>query len=130
GSVARTNLAHVLSDQRVDPAFHPDPNDTVAALALQNGKLFVGGDFSNIGGQPRSRIAALDSASGAVLPWGPEANGTVSVLLVADEKVYAGGYFTSIGGQPRNRVAVLDANSGNALPWNPDADGAVLTLAL
>ena len=34
GGAARRNLAHVLSDGSVDPAFKPNPDGTVRALAL------------------------------------------------------------------------------------------------
>jgi hypothetical protein len=131
GGLPRTNLVHVLSDHRVDPNFAPDPDSAVHALALDGNTLFVGGDFTSIGGQARSRIAALDTATGTPSGWRPEAaNGLVAVLLVDGNRVFAGGYFSGIGGRPQEYLAALDIVSGAATSWSPQCDGAVLALGL
>jgi hypothetical protein len=55
------------------------------------------GNFAAIGGQARSRIAALDATTGAATAWNPNLYGYyVSALAVAGDTVYAGGGFTSI----------------------------------
>lgn len=130
GDLARTNLAHVLSDRRVDPDFAPDPNEAVRALALVGETLYVGGDFTLMGGRTRGRLAALDLAHRQITAWDPDANDQVAALRVSGNTVFVGGYFTRVGGQDRNRLAALDASTGLASAWNPDADGAVLTLDL
>ncbi len=131
GGLPRTNLVHMLSDNTVDTNFHPDPNDTVDALARDGDRLYVGGDFTAIGGQARSHIAALDVASGLVSPWAPEADDTVFALLVSGGTVYVGGHFVQhIGGQPRRKIAALDTATGNASGWNPQADGDVHAMGL
>ena len=50
----------------------------MSALAVSGSEIFVGGDFSSIGGQSRSRIAKLSgTGTGAADPiWNPGANGT------------------------------------------------------
>src|SRR5204863_3279195 len=83
GSLPRTNLVHVLSDNTVDPSFHPDPDDSVHALAVDGGRLYLGGDFSTISGNVHARLAAIDLATGLVSNWAPEPDGRVSTLLVA-----------------------------------------------
>ena len=75
-------------------------------MAISGGALFVGGTFTNIGGQTRNRIAALDAASGTATSWNPNANGTVRAIQPAGYGVYAGGSFTSIGGLARSYLAV------------------------
>ena len=52
-------------------AWAPVANDTVLALAAADdgSKLFVGGRFSTINGQPQRAVAALDPLSGARLPF-------------------------------------------------------------
>ena len=47
--------------------------------------LYVGGDFTSIGGVPRAGIAAVDAETGAVLPWDPEPQ--------ADGEFYGAGLF-------------------------------------
>jgi hypothetical protein len=93
----------------------------------------------SIGGQPRNRIAALDTTTGNATTWNPNAWGDViypwttpyvSALVVSGPTVYAGGWFTSIGGQSRNYIAALDAATGNATNWDPTASISVRTLAV
>ena len=89
------------------------------------------GAFStNIGGQTRNLIAALDAATGLATAWDPSANNLVWTLAVSGGTVYVGGDFTSIGGQTRNRIAALDATAGLATAWDPNADNTVFTLAV
>ncbi len=90
----------------------------------------MGGSFSNIGGQQRHYIAALDKVTGMATNWNPNADYPIRKLTVSGSTVYAGGIFTNIGGQPRNRIAALDTVMGNATSWSPDADGEVWGLSV
>ena len=99
--------------------------------------LYVGGDFSTIGGQPRDFIAAIDSASGTVTLWDPDVNDIVRTLVYdpLNTRVYAGGDFTSVNvtadSQLRPRLAAFDTTAtDNELGWNPDADASVNSLAI
>jgi hypothetical protein len=114
-----------------DPSASNTTSDvTVRALAVSGTTVYVGGNFTSIGGQSRSRIAALDAASGSATAWDPNAGGSVSAVAVSGATVYAGGNFTSIGGQTRLRIAALDATSGAATEWAPDASNWVSALAV
>src|SRR5207302_7508661 len=95
----------------------------VRTLVAKRSALYVGGDFTSIGGQARSHVAALDT-SGKATSWNPDANDDVDALAVKGPTVYAGGQFTSIGGRPRNRIAALDT-SGKATSFDPDPDNYV-----
>ena len=87
------------------------------------------GLLTSAGGVPRSNIAALDAASGMVLPWAPEADNWVASLAVRGNTVYVGGGFYHIGGSARQNLAALDAGTGAATAWRLDANGYVLALA-
>jgi hypothetical protein len=52
--------------------------------------LYVGGDFSEIGGKPRANIAALDETAGEATDWIPGADGPVHALLLSAAR-YLGG---------------------------------------
>jgi hypothetical protein len=76
-------------------------NGTVYALAASaDGRtVYVGGTFTSADGLTRSRLVALDAASGAVSgTWRPKGpNGSVRALAVVGGRVYAGGGFTKVG---------------------------------
>jgi trimeric autotransporter adhesin len=101
------------------------PNGRVrVAVPDDNGGWFIGGDFTEVGGQPRARIAHLDS-NGQPTAWNPGANAPVYTLLKDGNALYVGGDFTQIGGQFRNRLAQLDATTGAPDAWNPDVNNIV-----
>jgi len=103
----------------------------IYTLAVSGSTVYAGGEFTSIGGQTRSYIAALDTATtGAATAWNPNADGTVYALAVSGSTVYAGGTFNSIGGLTRNHIAALDAATGDATEWNPNANYEVSALAV
>ena len=78
----------------------------VSSVALQSdGKILVGGRFTSIGGQPRSRIARLNP-NGTADSFNPSADGEVWAIAVQpDGKVVIGGDFHNVWGQPRYHIA-------------------------
>lgn len=100
-----------------------DTNGTVRAMVLSSDgrTLYIGGDFTQVGGVARNRLASLNAATGAVLPWNPNANGPVRALALSADgaTLFAGGDFSIIGGQPRQGLAALQAVNGKATTWNP-----------
>jgi hypothetical protein len=122
GGIARTNVAHILADHSVDPAFNPVLNGKVNALALSGSSLYMGGDFTLIDGTARSNVAAYHTLYSFVLNFNPYADGQVRSLAVSSDGliVYAGGSFATIGGQAHKALAALDAGSGTAITaFNP-----------
>ena len=102
-----------------NPTFSGSPfwNDIV--VSGQN--AYVVGGFSNIGGQARNRLAALDLTTGNATAFNPAGGSNqVQALAVSGSTVYVAGTFTSIGGQSRNRLAALNASDGTATTWDPN----------
>ena len=99
----------------------------VRAMALDEaaGVLYVGGTFTTVNGIPRSRLAAMDSNTGALLPWDPGADSTVHALEVHGGRVYVGGDFVTLAGSPRQRLGAFDTATGDLLPWAPGVDKTV-----
>jgi uncharacterized delta-60 repeat protein len=59
---ACSNLAELAGDGTLNPTFNPGADNTVDALLLQSdGRLFAGGAFGNLGGQPRFRLGRLEA---------------------------------------------------------------------
>ncbi len=105
------------------------------AASADGSRIYVGGDFDQVNGQSRSRIAAIDAQTGAVLPFNPGANATVEALALNGNTLYFGGDFTSVGTNTsgfsaRSRLAAVDATTGVLLPWAPAADGLVRTMVV
>lgn len=101
----------------------------VQALTVHGSTLYVGGDFSEVGGLGRSYLAAFDLGTGDPVPWMPQPSGPVWCLAASDTVLYVGGLFGSIGGQERHRIAAIRLTDGGATEWDPSADDAVTTLA-
>jgi len=134
GGQARSNLAALDATTGAATAWNPNVSDPVEAivqaLAVSGGTVYVGGSFTNIGGQARNNLAALDATTGAATAWDPNANDQVDALAISGGVVYAGGYFTSIGGKVRHNLAAFDATAGAATAWNPNADYEVRALVV
>lgn len=112
-------------------SWNPGSNSIVQALLYEPSipTLYVGGQFTNIGGLARNRLAALDPVTGATSGWNPNLGNSVNAIAVGPTGlVYAGGLFTSVGAQARNRIAEIDPVTGLATAWNPNAGNAVNTL--
>lgn len=130
GGIRRSNLAalHPVSGAAVaewNPNASGAVTPSVHTLLVADGLLYVGGEFTAIGGQNRNRLAALSTADGTATAWNPNANALVSALTLHDGLLYAGGSFGNVGGLARNRLAALDPATGQAVPtWNPDAGTA------
>lgn len=105
----------------------PNTNGRVNAVAYLGGTVYIGGSFTSVNGQARSRLAAFNAADGTLLSWNPGANGVVRALKVspAGTRVYVGGDFTVVAGVARARIAALSPSSGNAFGWNPYVNDAV-----
>jgi len=102
---------HSARAQSLD-SLNPAANNIVSALAIQaDGRILVGGHFTQIGGLSRMRIARLQ-ADGAVDPtFAPAANDTVySLAIQPDGKVLVGGDFTSLAGGSKRGVGRLNTN--------------------
>lgn len=133
GGLPRGNIAHIRADRSVDPAFVPDANGGVHALAVAGATLYAGGLFTSIGGQGRNRIAGLNLADGTATAFDPDADASVVALAISGSgsTVYAGGSFRTIGGLPRRGLAALDTVDGSAVPtFDPTCDGTVQALAI
>ncbi len=121
-----SNLVRLNADGSLDTAFDPNPNSTVAALAVQSdGKILVGGVFSafrpkansdtNASFVSRSFIARLNADGTLDNDFDPTPNGQISTLaLQSDGKVVLGGAFTSLVGSDDKLETVTNENGSTS----------------
>jgi PQQ enzyme repeat len=127
GGVTRNHAAALsLTTGQVLP-WDPNVNGTVQALAARGGTIYLGGSFSNVGGASRTRLAAVDATSGAVIAgFNPRPDALVSSLAVSGSTVYLGGSFLNVGGTARSHLAAVDGATGAlSTSWAPSADDIV-----
>ncbi len=101
-------------------SWNPGPAGPVRALVKDGSTLYVGGEFTSIGGQSRNSIAALDISTGNATSWNPDSSNGIYSLAVGPSVVYASGNFSTIGGAERYGLAAIDKTTGLATAWNPN----------
>ncbi|MBU3691847.1 MAG: hypothetical protein FGM38_07405, partial [Solirubrobacterales bacterium] len=100
------------------------PAVVYSVLARGDGKVFLGGSFSQVGSPPQARGAlALVDTTGALDSFNPGFSyfsGPVinSMVQQFDGQLLTGGEFDSVGGTPRNSLARLNPD-GTADAFNP-----------
>ena len=134
GSASRNHIAAIDAVTGLATPWNPNVgtvhSTSVDAIVVHEGVVYAGGDFGIFGSQQRNNLVAIDSVSGAILPWNPNANAPVRALKLNGDTFYTGGRFTMVGGQVRNRIAAIDAATGAVTPWDPAANAEVHALAL
>ena len=109
----------------VDPAWAAGQvaNGSIITIVASGQTIYVGGSFTTFHGQPRARLAAVDAATGALLPWSPQASEYyVTAMAVSPTgTVFVGASSDSftINGLARG-VFEIDA-SGAVTPFAPAA---------
>ena len=132
GAAAGTNLtprgnllAFDITTGNLITSFAPSLNAQVKAVtASPDGtRLYVGGAFTTADGVARYRIAAYDTASGAlVTTFAPSVDATVLAIAATNTTVYVAGNFGNASGQTRSHFAAFNASNGALLPWAPTSD--------
>ncbi|WP_182113257.1 MULTISPECIES: PKD domain-containing protein [unclassified Actinotalea] len=126
-TVARRNLlAFDIRTGQLISSWAPTTNAQVRAIEASpdGSRLYIGGEFTQVNGASVWRIAALNRATGALIPsFVPKPDATVRAIAVTADAVYFGGLFNAVGTQTRTRLAAASP-SGELLPWAPAAAGA------
>jgi type IX secretion system substrate protein len=96
----------------------------VGAILPSGNTVYVGGQFTRIGGQSRQYIAALDTNTGLATNWDPIADDAVVALALSGNTIYAAGFFHRMGGLDRTAgLAAIDAQTGTVRSWRVDGTG-------
>ena len=139
--IVRNNvLAYDLATGVLKSSFNPDLNGQAYAVAAapDGSRIYLGGEFTTVGGVARSRLAAVDPTSGALVSgFAARTDGTVRALAATAGTVFVGGSFSAVNGTARPRLAAVRASDGLLLAGfaptmtgNPDSNPRVNALQL
>lgn len=126
-------LAFNRSTGELIPTIGPSFNAKVTDIdsSADGSTIYVAGSFTQVDGQNRYRLVALDAATGAVKAgFAPGFDATINAIDVAGNVLYAGGAFSKVGSQTRQALAAVDATTGATLSWAPSTDYQVQGVAV
>jgi len=129
--VSRNQLAALDTTDGITPVTDWDANafGGVNTIAVDGNNVFIGGNFSSIGGEQRNHLAALDKASGTLTAWNPNVDSSVWDLELSATTLYVAGSFTNVDGAAHRYLAAFNTVDGTHITgWVPDPDGAVWSL--
>ena len=109
-------------DGALDMSFDPNPDGAINAIAVQNdGKILLGGSFTNIAGEPRNRIARLNTNGTVDTSFrAVDVNDQVFAIAVqSNGAIVLAGDFTMVDDSDRNGMARLDADGNLDENFNP-----------
>jgi len=113
---ARKRIVRLSPGGTVDTNFNPGLgfDGTVSALAVQaDGKILVGGRFSNAIGIPHASIARLNTDGTLDASFKGVADGQVNAIVAVGDHVLIGGRFATVSGKQRPWLARLNALDGS-----------------
>ncbi|HCT75501.1 MAG TPA: hypothetical protein DGT23_02695 [Micromonosporaceae bacterium] len=121
-SLAAALVAIVIPGTAVAAPVSPTPSPSatfdgpVHSAAYLGNVIYVGGNFNyaTVNGQRirRTRLAALDARTGALLNWTPSADGVVTAIAADSTGVYIAGDFQYVSSSKRDSLAKLDPITG------------------
>ena len=131
GNVTRNHAAAVSLTTGALLPWNPNVNNTVRAIRVVGSTVYLGGAFTQVGGTNHSRIAAVQTGSGAIVPgFKGSASGEVFALASSGSSLFMGGGFGTVDGTARPNMAAVNTTSGAILPWSPSVDGQVRAIRL
>lgn len=125
-----THIVYTSGRWEVDTNFQMALNSDVQAAVRDGDTLYIAGDFTSVGGQPRNRLAAIDLTTNTVTAWNPNVNGFIGTMLKSGNTIYIGGNFSTVGGTSRPNVAAISTTTGLLTSFNANVNGNVWAMAI
>lgn len=101
--------------------------ETIISAIVRSDVVYLAGTFTEVNGEPRQGLAAIDILTGVVQPWAPVTDGNVVDMASFAGRIFLGGDFSSVNGSPTEALAIVDAVSGNLEPLSFDFEGGRIT---
>jgi len=122
---------NIVTGER-DTTWTPEPDAGVNTIVVNGSDIYVGGDFTTIGGLPRNYIAKLNNTNGAAnASWNPNSDGPLMRMVLSGTDLYVAGSFSIINGLTRYNIAKINVSNGTAdAAWNANADAVIYSMAV
>jgi PKD repeat protein len=123
GGTPRASLAAInKSTGALSTTFAPSTNGQVYSVlpGPNDHTVYVGGDFTQVNGQPEQFLTMLDTVTGAIVPtFNPPAFdfGMIRDMAKSGNRLYVGGFFSKVGGVDHAGIATLNVTSGALDPF-------------
>ncbi len=121
--VTHPGIVRLNTDGSLDPGFSAGsgPDGIILSVALQSdGKILIGGFFSQVNGFSRGNLARLNPDGSLDTNFVAGGNDRVySIVLQPDDKIIVGGMFTSFGETNLSGIARLNADGTVDSSFNP-----------
>ena len=143
---ARNGVARLNADGSMDPGFTAaggtisgSPGNVLSLALRPDGKILVGGGFSEMNGAPHNGIALLNANGTVDNAYTTSAANTFAMAIQPNGQVLISGFFSSVNGTPRSGNARLNADgsveagyiSSRTVPtFSLQTDGRVMTSAV
>ena len=118
-----------LATGNPDPTWLPTADGDIRTMLYDPAStlLYIGGDFANVNGTARTRLAALaTTGSGSLTSWNPAADDEVRTIIQLDPNtLLVGGSFLHIGSVVRNHAAKIGTNGVLDPTFKPTINNAV-----
>ncbi len=122
GGVARNRIARLNTGGTLDTSFNASFSSILgnfpnAMYVMQNNKILLGGNFTEINGTQINRIARLNSDGTLDTGFNPNIPGdflyVYSIYVDLKNNILIAGLFNTVGGVTRNNIARLSLQSTN-----------------
>ena len=136
-AAVNANTAQLLAWQ--PPVLTPQYwSTTIFKTKILNNNLIIFGQFTNVNGQSRNGLAAIDLLTGNLTSWDPMLNvsvgsifeSTVKEIGIYDTNIVIIGDFTHLKSQKRNNIAKINICTNEISPWAPDVNNKVNTIEI
>ena len=125
--LARINLATGIPD----PNWNPTVNGDILAMTIDptDSVVYIGGNFTQVNGVTRTRLAGVSTANGAVTSWNPIANFIVQALAMNGTQIVVAGQFSHIAGAPQHYLAQVTSTGSLVASFRPVLDSGAYSLS-
>ncbi len=126
----RNRFARVHADGTLDTTFDAGSgfNSIPQVITVQpDGKILVGGGFTDYNGTPKARLLRLNSSGSLDASFNPSVDSTVyAINVMSDGKILIGGAFANVNGVSQSALAKLNADGSSVVSFNAGFGSAVI----